>query len=58
MKKLILLLMLMVAMPSTAVSNANVHIDEFKNGIDIKKIEMLKDYWWWLWAMQDEYGQG
>ena len=28
-----------------SVSNANVHIDEFKNGIDIKKIEMLKDYW-------------
>ena len=28
-----------------SVSNATVHIDEFKNGIDIKKIEMLKDYW-------------
>ena len=25
--------------------DSNVHIDEFKNGIDIKKIEMLKDCW-------------
>ena len=28
-----------------SVSNALVHIDEYKNGIDIKKIEMLKDFW-------------
>ena len=28
-----------------SVSNALVHIDEYKNGIDIKKIEMLKDLW-------------
>ena len=30
---------------AASVSNALVHFDEFKNGIDIKKIEMLKDYW-------------
>ena len=28
-----------------SVSNALVHIDEYKNGIDIKKIEWLKDLW-------------
>jgi len=28
-----------------SVSNALTHIDEYKNGIDIKKIEMLKDFW-------------
>ncbi len=27
------------------VSNALVHIDEYKNGIDIKKVEWLKDLW-------------
>ena len=30
---------------AASVSNALVHIDEYKNGIDIKKIEMLKDFW-------------
>ena len=28
-----------------SVSNALVHIDEYKNGIDTKKIEWLKDLW-------------
>ena len=28
-----------------SVSNALVHIDEYKNGIDIKKVEWLKDLW-------------
>lgn len=28
-----------------SVSNALVHIDEYKNGIDVKKIEWLKDLW-------------
>lgn len=28
-----------------SVSNALVHLDEYKNGIDIKKIEWLKDIW-------------
>lgn len=28
-----------------SVSNALIHLDEYKNGIDIKKIEWLKDLW-------------
>lgn len=28
-----------------SVSNSLVHIDEYKNGIDVKKIEWLKDLW-------------
>lgn len=28
-----------------SVSNALVHLDEYKNGIDVKKIELLKDSW-------------
>lgn len=28
-----------------SVSNALVHLDEYKNGIDIKKLQFLKDIW-------------